>query len=422
MSDHWEGILAKLLSLSNLVRNESKRVLKKQIPKSDTIKNEVQANLLEYFNNFVKLVRFVYPSLNKEQEIYIKKLFTSLRDRVIRSYQVLKVPYKVPTSYLEYINLEIFDEEFEESEDKEESSESEAIPEQNIPKIKLENMAMSKTEFFNFASKIFPNEFDGSPSKLQSVIDSLNLLRVNCENHENNAVAYVKTRLVGKARDLIDDNDNLDTIINKLRTRIKTESSHMVTAKIFSLKQQHKDSTRYATEIEVLTETLKRAYINEGVPIAVAESYTTNTIVKALRTNSNSEKVKLIMEAGNFTNCEEAISKFITISGDTTPDSSTIFYTRNSQRYRAGNRHHRGHQSRGRGHYSENYTNNSDYRPTQRYLNANQQYHNHHGQYNRGRGNSRPNHRGQFPRYVRHYTQEESGNVQDPQPGPLGSL
>lgn len=63
------------------------------------------------------------------------------------------------------------------------------------------------------------------------------------EAHEENAVAYVKTRLTGKARYLVGENATLDEIKTKLKNGIKFESSQSVTSKMLNLK--HHNGTKY---------------------------------------------------------------------------------------------------------------------------------------------------------------------------------
>ncbi|KAK9722048.1 hypothetical protein QE152_g19872 [Popillia japonica] len=141
-------------------------------------------------------------------------------------------------------------------------------------------MALSTIEFFNLASKLVPLEFDGSFDKLQSFLDSLALLQANSEGHADRALAFVKTRLTGKARDLINDDITIDDILKALKSNIKGESSKVISAKLLNLKQNFKDTSKFATEIESLATSLKRAYITEGVPNAVAQTYATDIAVQ----------------------------------------------------------------------------------------------------------------------------------------------
>lgn len=431
MSVNWGNTLSKLSNFKLSIAGEAKRVLKKRVPKSEAIRKEIRDNILVEYNKFVNFISLIYSSLTVEQQYQVKKVFSSVRDKVIRSYLVLKVPYKVPTSCLKGIDETILDEDFEETvrEDTSDSDASEESCSNSDSEEKdtktVEIMAMSKMEFFNFASKIISNEFDGSAERLQPFLDALNLLQANCENQEQNAVAYVKTKLTGKARDLITETDTLGDIIVKLRTGVQVESSQMVTAKLLSLRQYNKDASKYASEVEVLAQKLKRAYITEGVPVPVAETYATNVTIKALKTNSNSDKIQLVMEAGTFNSCQEALTKFVNISSEAT--SSTVLFTKNYTR--GGNRG----QFRGRGNFANNnYRQNSNcgsprsYQSNNDHGYQNNNYRRYNNQNYRGnqtqdfRGRRNQNQRGRQNPHIRYLNEDNSENQQDTQLGPMG--
>ncbi|KAK9680243.1 hypothetical protein QE152_g39259 [Popillia japonica] len=166
---------------------------------------------------------FVVDDHNINIPLDIKVLFYVLvvavlaRDKIIKSFQILDVKYKVPTSAIESINPQIKDKDTEDSEE--------------------ETVALSTIEFFNLASKLVPLEFDGSFDKLQPFLDSLALLQANSEGHADRALAFVKTRLTGKARDLINDDMTVDNILKALTSYIQGESSKVVSAKLLNLKQ-----------------------------------------------------------------------------------------------------------------------------------------------------------------------------------------
>lgn len=286
-------------------------------------------------------------------------------------------------------------------------------------------MPLTGPEFFNLASKIVPNEFDGSEDKLTSFLDALTLLKANVEAHEENAVAYVKTRLTGKARYLVGESATLDEIKTKLKNGIKFESSQSVTSKMLNLK--HHNDTKYMADIENLTQKLKQAYISEGVPESVAENYTKNTTVKALSTNTNIEKVKIIMEAGSFQTVEEAIQKFANVTAENSSSASVFYANRRQSRGKSRN------YFRGRGNFNQRGGNSSQYRN-----NGQSNYNNYSaGRYQRNNQNmyemsTNPNrgfsYRSRPNRYVRTYDADQNPSSQDanqengrePEQGPLG--
>ena len=194
-----EELNLKLLKIKDEITNQSKRALKKAIPKTDSVRQDIRDQLVSLFNSFTKIIARSWDSLDTLDKNICKQLFLKVRDKIVRSFQSLGVRYKIPYSCIEIINPLVLDEETPEDEDE-----------------IVENMAMSVVDFFNLAGKLVPNQFDGLPDKLLSFLDSLELLKNNSTNHADNALAFVKTRLTGKARDLITNEHTITEIINKL--------------------------------------------------------------------------------------------------------------------------------------------------------------------------------------------------------------
>jgi len=133
-------------------------------------------------------------------------------------------------------------------------------------------------------------------------------------------------------------------------------------AKLLNTKQSNKNSNAYAKEIQELTKLLQNAYISDGLTPELAEKYSTQTAVKAVIKNSNSEKVSLVMQAGQFASMNEAMTKFLEVSSDVNEHKNVNFIQNRNQRYnnrsnfrgRGQNNYNRG--NRGR---RQNYTNNN---------------------------------------------------------------
>lgn len=391
MSSNWERTSRQLLEIKQEVISQSKRAIKKKTPKGEQIRKDIQDNLVKLFNSFTTILASSWHTYNDTERSAARQIFISLRDKVVRAFQILHVNYKVPISCVEKINPLII-----------EDSGSSSSSDEDI----FQNMAMSVVDFFNFAGKIIPNEFDGSPNKLQSFLDALELLNRNLNNHEENAVCFVKTRVTGKARDLITTENSLDDIIRTLRNGIKADSSQLLTTKLLNLKQNSKDAVSYSTEIESLAENLKRAYISEGVPHEIAAKYTTEKTVEALSKNINSDRAKLIIQAGTFNTVQEAITKFITNSTENTSNILHFRHNRQLNNYRQNDRQYR-------------YRGTNTRRQTS---NRNSNYHWQSNQRARGRGNNnfRFSYRGQN-RPIRTYTTEQnSENQSGPQQARLG--
>lgn len=263
-------------------------------------------------------------------------------------------------------------------------------------KVESTNMTQTIVEFLNTASKLI-TDFDGKSENLRSFIDSLTLVDTIKGPHESSAVALIKTKIKGNARNLISNESTIIEIINRLQTTVKGESVEVLTAKILNIKQQTKTANTYCNEIELLTKSLENAYISDGLTSELATKYSTQVAIKALTKNCSIDKVKLIMEAGQFNNMNEAISKFVSSCTEATGQQNAILHYRHrpNPNYfrRTFNRNNN------KNNYSRNRNNNTSYNNNRTTNSANNNYNN--------RNQQRYNNNGRNRNYVRNMTNEE---------------
>lgn len=247
-----------------------------------------------------------------------------------------------------------------------------------LPKIPTMNQTI--VEFLNTASKLII-EFDGKSENLRSFIDSLHLVESIKSTHEAIAVSLIKTKLKGNARNLINNESTISEIISKLNCSVKGESVEVLTAKIMNTKQNNKPANNYCNEIENLTKSLENAYISDGLSCELAGKYSTQIAVKALTKNCTIDKVKLIMEAGQFNNMNDAISKFINSCTEITGQQNAVLhfgnrpnknnFRGNYTKFRGRNNFPRNNNNNRFGYNNNNNSSNSNYnnRNRQRYNN-----------------------------------------------------
>jgi len=244
-------------------------------------------------------------------------------------------------------------------------------------------MAQTLIEFIRLATSLIP-EFDGKPENLQSFLDALGLLDSLKSTHETTAIRLIKTKLKGHVRNLISNEQTIAAIITQLSSAVKGESVEVISAKLLNLQQRNKTANQYTQEVEKLTKALEGAYISEGLSQSLANKYSTTTAVKAMTQNCSIDKVKLIMQAGTFTNMNDAISKFVNSCTEITGQSNTVlYYRRGANNYNRGARGY----NRGRNNYHNNYNRGSN-------NNNNNNYNNRGGRrgQNQGRGRGNYNH------------------------------
>lgn len=309
MSDNWEEVYAILSNIKIDVTNQSKRVLKKEIPKTVQVQSEISNNLVTLFNKATHLIREQWYTLDSDQQIIAKDIFSYIRDKTAKAFEKLGLGQQIPTSIFESIKI-----------------------------VQNNDMATTKVEFFNLASKIVSQQFAGEPEKAQSFFDSLELLQTVATGYDADAVAFVKTKLTSKARDYVTTENSLADVINTLKNKIKYAGSQATITKLLACRQNNKNTISYSEEIEKLADSLKRSFINEGVPPNIAEKYSTENVVKTLSSNANSERTRIVMQASTFNNVQEALEKFNSVNEINQTSATNIFYTGNNKRYNKANR------------------------------------------------------------------------------------
>jgi hypothetical protein len=352
-----EKVLSELLGIRTELLAQTKRAIKNRTAKGTEIKIDIRDRIVDLFNKFTQLTHKSWTTFTEQDKKEVKKCFLSFRDKTIRAFQAIDVNYLVPNTCIEIIDPNIIDDELSESE---------------------LDMATSAIDFFNLASKLIPSEFNGSVDKLQTFLDALTLLSLNVGENENNAVAFIKTRLVGKARDLVTTETTILQIKEALSKGIKGESSRNLSQKLLNLKQNNKDNTAFAADIELLADKLKKSYISEGVPNEIAETYATDTSVRALCLNATAEKARLIMEAGSFRSIQEVVTKFSSLPYQNNQTNNVFYINRNNNRgFRSNN--NRGQKNNRRGNsrpFSNNNCSNGNNRQYQPFRQNNQNHHN----------------------------------------------
>lgn len=133
-------------------------VLKWLILKTESMPNEVRDNLIEFLNEFTSYVACNCKSLNEEQFLMIINLCTVVQVKVIRSYQVLTVPYRIRSSCVEQIDPNVVD--------------NLAISEDDSVQTDIEAKQKMTRIFQLRASEVLTTEFDSSSAKLLACIDA----------------------------------------------------------------------------------------------------------------------------------------------------------------------------------------------------------------------------------------------------------
>lgn len=330
----WETIITKCRKIKEEF-DKSYICLNKDRPTSEETVNKHLQNLFIRLEEIRVLVNVNYERLNNHHKTAADAFLLDIKEKLITVAARKGIKIDLPASHHTKIEFPF----------------SKELPHNTT-------MPQTAVEFLNTASRLIP-DFDGKSENLRSFTDSLELVDSLKDTHETIAVSLIKTKLRGHARNLINKETTIAQIIGKLKNSVKGESVDVISAKIQNLKQHNKAANAYCNEIESLTKALEGAYISDGLSCELAAKYSTRVAVKAMSTNCNLDKVKLIMEAGKFDNMNEAISKFINTCSTATGQQNAILYygqrpnnnsnRGNSRRSRGRGGNHRNQSNRGYG-------------------------------------------------------------------------
>lgn len=378
----WQQILIKLRQIKEHFDRSYKCLNTDRPTKEETVEKHLKI-LYERFEQIRIVLNVNYSRLTQSHKSAAEGFFSDVRDKLASVLSRRGLEVKLPLTLHEKLTVDQV------------GGNSDLTPQESSRN--PETMPQSIVEFLGIASKILP-DFDGKAQNLQSFLDALSLVDSIKETHDTVAVNLVKTKLKGAARNILTTETTLQEVIVKLRTTVRGESVDVLSAKLMNIKQTGKNSNAYAKEVEDLTKALEGAYISDGLPAEIAAKYSTQMAVKAIVKNSQNDRVKLIIESGNFMNMNELIAKFIGSCTEAYGQPNSILKFNSNYRGRG-----RGYK-RGRGNhgYNDNYGNGN--------RNANQNSVRGRGSNRYGRGNY--NHRN--GRNVRHVTENSSENGAQP--------
>lgn len=268
----------------------------------------------------------------------------------------------------------------------------------------------SQDDFLKLAGAVLTKEYDGTPEKLSQFLDCIQILQAKIANNEVLAATYIRTKLTGRARHLISEQDDVPTIINKLKAGIRKDRPEDLVSKIRDLRHDIRNTSKFTSDMEELSMKLKESYIQLGIPNETAENLSKETTLEALIKNTTCQTAKLILRGGNFIDTTDVLNKFVRACQDEEaeqPQSNNVFYTnRYPQSPRTNfNSTYRG--NRNANYFSQNVQpNRQDNRPRgrsqdRRFQNRNTSFSparnsNFHQNYNRNQGNGQSPQRGRW--------------------------
>lgn len=356
----------------------AKRILKTHLSNNQDKLNEYRTDIVKAYNKIVDYVSRKYDSYNSKQKEEAYTIIQACKDKLESCFARLECSYSIDENLLVNVDIEkigppkcVRREDAEEESDSDQAQETDlnttlldlekpalqqpstsgekpkvvAKKNNNIEEI-MENM--SNAQFLKMASGHL-SKYSGDPLSLQSFIDSVKLLESLATNNDLKAflVALVRTKIDGRARELISDDDNtVEAILTKLRSSIKPDNSKVVEGRMLAIRLNMNSSSEFAQKVEELSDAYRRALVIEGISHAKANEMAVDKTIDLCRANARSDLVKSVLEASRFEQPKDVVAKLLTQIGKVQHEHQVLSYTRNSnqrgQRGRGGNQNNRG--------------------------------------------------------------------------------
>lgn len=168
----------------------------------------------------------------------------------------------------------------------------------------------------NLALNILQN-YDGNADMLQPFTDQLTYIDSIKDTHEQILVRLIKTKLFGNARAWATDANTIVGIRNAITDHVSPPRADYYEKRLDSLYQTYMRPTEYSEKLEELATKLTAAYINDGIPINVAQQYTTKAVKKNLINNTKNETVQILLQTDSSVATRELLTNFIALSQET---------------------------------------------------------------------------------------------------------
>jgi hypothetical protein len=388
-----------LTAFKTEIQKEAKRVLKKEVPKSEQTKIEVQERLTKTFNQLSRTADDLIHTSSEAQKTKIKEIFTYCHKKVTKAFKQLNLNLVVPAtigllitstnllkeeqSYTDYSDHDS-DLNSKSSTGGDEKDDSVASPVKQqfdlYTQTEKATTKMDATTVIKLTTSVV-SEYHGKHENLHNFLQQVDVISAAIDaQQENLAVSVVKSRIKNKI--LLESLENVSTIKllkERVTAVVKPPSVVEVKARLANFKQSNSSNAEYAGKIKNITNELIETYLCTGIPIENAKTLALNDAIESIKINSNNEQTQLAMRIGSFNSIEEVLTK---INSAHTAKIMAIRKFKNNARYYANgkrsnykgrnfNPHYSSYKSDNRGRSSNYFKNNESRGKNKSNYNAN---------------------------------------------------
>lgn len=311
-------------------------------------KYEERANkIIKSYNDIIELTREYFSGNDQSLKTSIRTKLVDLRDRLNTNLSILnRSDIYIPKDLTEKVKYYPLIEE-------------------------KKNLTMSNAENYTYIgniSKIISFKYSGDSNALNSFISAIELAdTATTDEQQPILVKFIKTKLEGRALEALPENvENATQLIHALKSKIKPESSKIVLGRFLALRAERNSLQKFQETADELSNSLRRAYISEGMSQTLAEKTTIDKTVEMCRLSAKTNLVKSVLASTQFSEPKEVIAKLITESNIENTETQILYYRgTNNQRGRfssfRGNRNDQFNQNwRGRRNRNSNFNNNNN--------------------------------------------------------------
>lgn len=385
-------------------------------------RKEYKTDLVRTYNALVDVIRRNISALSSEETVKLQDKHKGTHLKLQKSFDYLKLTYDFDENIYRPIDIsKIIEETVSDIDDDDDNNfsinsqssidgnkivddkvvqiqSSSVIKEPEKLQNNLENnsrtentdtMPQTREQFITLAHQTIGSRYGGDPISLASFCDAVELLKdLTDEDNKVLLLKYVKTKLEGKAREIVGDEPaSVDDIIKSLKESIKPESSKVIEGRILALRADKSSLIKFSEQAEKLAEQFQRSLCVEGYSKEKAKEITIAKTVEMCRKSARNDTVKSVLAASAFSDAKEVIAKMITEINNVKQEKPTTSYghkypnnNKNNSQHSNGNRNHSQNHKGGNG--RKNYSQ-SNHRNGQ---NGNRNYNNNYNSQN-NRGN-----------------------------------
>lgn len=285
--------------------NATKLILKENISKNENTLLRQKTQIVKAYNDIITYITGRYDNAEETDKTRYKNEIATIKTKLVQCLDKFESYYIPPEDIFELIDDSKVD--------------------INI----AINQNMETADFLKLCSSHLSKIYTGDPLGLSSFLDSIKLLETLATSNDLKSLlaTFIRTKIDGKARDYVTSSDlTTKQITDKLRENIRPENEKIIKGKMAALKADRSSLTNFAEQAEILADSLKRAYIAEGIPTATANKMTVEETIAMCKSSSSSDYVKSILASTEFNSPKEVVSKFIIETNNNKADKQVLHY------------------------------------------------------------------------------------------------